>query len=198
MELILIRHGTTLGNLERRFIGTLDVDLAPQGEELARRVSSSLPVVQHVYRSPLKRCGQTARLLWPGVAESVIEELRETDFGPFEGKNHAELKDVPLYQKWLENPDFSQMPVGESAQAVVERVSAGLKRVAEDASRREFSLVGLVSHGGALMGLLSRYGRPERAYYDWMCPNCGGFRVCMDPDTLELTVMEALPGDKAP
>ena len=137
MELILIRHGTTLGNLERRFIGTLDVDLAPQGEELARRVAPTLPAVQHVYRSPLKRCGQTARLLWPGVAESVIEELRETDFGPFEGKNHEELRDDPLYQKWLENPDFSQMPVGESAQAVVERVSAGLKRVAEDAGRRE-------------------------------------------------------------
>lgn len=198
MELILIRHGTTLGNLERRFIGTLDVDLAPQGEELARRVAPTLPAVQHVYRSPLKRCGQTARLLWPGVAASVIEELRETDFGPFEGKNHEELKDDPLYQKWLENPDFSQMPVGESAQAVVERVSEGLRRVAEDAGGREFSLVGVVSHGGALMGLLSRYGRPERAYYDWMCPNCGGFRVRLDPDTLELTVLEALPGDKTP
>ena len=37
MELILIRHGTTQGNLERRFIGTLDVPLLPQGEELARR-----------------------------------------------------------------------------------------------------------------------------------------------------------------
>ena len=29
MELILIRHGTTQGNLEKRFIGTLDVPLAP-------------------------------------------------------------------------------------------------------------------------------------------------------------------------
>ena len=37
MELILMRHGTTQGNLERRFIGTLDVPLLPQGEELARR-----------------------------------------------------------------------------------------------------------------------------------------------------------------
>ena len=39
MELILMRHGTTQGNLERRFIGTLDVPLLPQGEELARRLS---------------------------------------------------------------------------------------------------------------------------------------------------------------
>jgi len=198
MELILIRHGTTQGNLERRFIGILDVDLAPQGEALARRVGPTLPAVERVYRSPLKRCRQTAELLWPGVAESVIDELRETDFGPFEGKNHEELKDDPLYQSWLKNPDFSRIPVGESAQAVVERVSAGLKRVAEDAGQRGLSLAGVVSHGGALMGLLSRYGRPERSYYDWMCPNCGGFRVRLNPDTLELTVLEALPGDQSP
>ena len=37
MELILVRHGTTQGNLEKRFVGTLDVPLLPQGEELARR-----------------------------------------------------------------------------------------------------------------------------------------------------------------
>ena len=41
MELILMRHGTTQGNLERRFIGTLDVPLLPQGEELARRVGAT-------------------------------------------------------------------------------------------------------------------------------------------------------------
>ena len=196
MELLLVRHGTTWGNLEKRFIGTLDVDLAPQGEELARRVGPTLPAVEHIYRSPLKRCLQTARLLWPGVSDTVVQGLRETDFGPFEGKNHEELKDDPLYRKWLENPDFSQMPVGESAGAVMERVSAALAYVAENAAWRGFSRVAVVSHGGALMGLLSGHGRPERPYYDWMCPNCGGFRARLDPDTLELEILEALPGER--
>ena len=50
--------------------------------------------------------------------------------------------------------------------------------------------------GGALMGLLSKYGRPEREYYGWMCPNCGGFRAALDPKTLELTILEELPGEK--
>ena len=74
MELILIRHGTTQGNLEKRFIGTLDVPLAPQGEELARQVGPTLPRVEHIYRSPLMRCRQTAQLLWPGVAMTVRSE----------------------------------------------------------------------------------------------------------------------------
>ena len=197
MELILIRHGTTQGNLEKRFIGTLDVPLAPQGEELARQVGPTLPRVEHIYRSPLLRCRQTAELLWPGVAMTVIDELRETDFGPFEGKNHQELKDDPLYQAWIGQGDrlnFAAMPVGETAQQVVERVSAALAELVKDAAAHGYERVGVVSHGGALMGLLSKYGRPEREYYDWMCPNCGGFRMALDPDTLELTMLEEYKG----
>ena len=144
------------------------------------------------------RCRQTAELLWPGVETTVIEELRETDFGPFEGKNHEELKDDPLYQAWIGQPgthlNFAAMPVGETAEQVVERVSIGLGKLAKDAAARGFERVGVVSHGGALMGLLSKYGRPEREYYGWMCPNCGGFRMALDPDTLELTVLEEYRG----
>ena len=47
------------------------------------------------------RCAQTADLLWPGGAQRVIAQLRETDFGPFEGKNHRELEQDPLYRRWL-------------------------------------------------------------------------------------------------
>lgn len=197
MELILIRHGTTQGNLEKRFIGTLDVPLAPQGEELARKVGPTLPRVEHIYRSPLMRCRQTAELLWPGVEMTVIDELRESDFGPFEGKNHEELKDDPLYQAWISQGDhlnFAAMPVGESAQQVVDRVSVGLEKLVGDAAAHGYERVGVVSHGGALMGLLSKYGRPEREYYGWMCPNCGGFRMALNPDTLELTVLEEYKG----
>ena len=197
MELILIRHGTTQGNLEKRFVGVLDVPLAPQGEELARRVSPTLPRVEHIYRSPLLRCRQTAQLLWPDTEMTVIQGLRETDFGPFEGKNHQELKDDPLYQAWIGKGDrlnFAAMPVGETAQQVVERVSAALAELVKDAAAHGYERVGVVSHGGALMGLLSKYGRPEREYYDWMCPNCGGFRMALDPDTLELTVLEEYKG----
>lgn len=197
MELILIRHGTTQGNLEKRFVGVLDVPLAPQGEELARRVSPTLPRVEHIYRSPLLRCCQTAQLLWPDTEMTVIQGLRETDFGPFEGKNHEELKDDPLYQAWIGQGDrlnFAAMPVGETAQQVVERVSAALAELVKDAAAHGYERVGVVSHGGALMGLLSKYGRPEREYYDWMCPNCGGFRMALDPDTLELTVLEEYKG----
>ena len=200
MELIIVRHGTTQGNLEKRFVGTVDVPLHRQGEELARRVAPVMPEVEHIYRSPLTRCRQTAELLWPGVEHTVVEELRETDFGLFEGKNHEELKDDPLYSAWYNQPggpNFANIPVGESAREVTERVTVGLETVAEDAAKRGFARVAIVSHGGALMGLLARFGWPERPYYDWFCPNCGGFRAELTSDPLRIRITGEVGGERA-
>ena len=196
MELILIRHGITQGNKERRFIGVTDVPLAPEGEDLARRVAPTLPAVEHIYRSPLLRCRQTAALLWPGTAETVIEELREMDFGPFEGKNHEELKDDPLYQRYIGGGDLGNIPVGESTDQVAARAARGLERLVADARDRGFRRVAAVAHGGTIMALLWTFGRPARGgFYDWKTANCGGFRTrVLAP--LALEVLEELRGEE--
>ena len=71
MEVILIRHGITQGNKEKRFVGRLDVPLAPEGEEMARETASLLPAVDRLYVSPMLRCRQTAGLLWPGMEHAL-------------------------------------------------------------------------------------------------------------------------------
>ena len=195
MELIFVRHGTTQGNLERRFIGVLDIPLAPEGEELARKVAPTLPAVEHVYRSPMLRCRQTADLLWPDVEKTVIDELHETDFGPFEGKNHEELKDDPLYQQWISaDGDFSALPVGESAEDCARRMVEGFRKLTADAQAHGYQRVGVVSHGGALMNLFSKLGTPQRPYYEWLCTNCGGFRMEWQPEDNTLRVVERVGG----
>lgn len=193
MELILIRHGTTPGNLEHRFIGVTDHPLAPEGEALARETAPKLPPVEHVYRSPLLRCEQTAAILWPGVAETVIPELRETDFGCFEGKNHEELKDDPVYIQYLSGGDYAKLPVGESAEEAAARAFEGLKKLVADAKERGLRRAGVVVHAGTIMGLLWTCGVPARpGYYDWMCGNCGGFRVAVRERPLALEVLDSL------
>ena len=160
MELILIRHATTQGNLEHRFIGITDIPILPQGEDLARSVSAGLPTVDHVYRSPLCRCQQTAALLWPQHKEqTVVPGLRETDFGPFEGKNHEELKDDPLYLQWLNDADLSKLPVGESVAECVHRLTTAIQEVITDAKSRGYSRVGVCTHGGSLMALMDALAR---------------------------------------
>ena len=104
LRLVLLRHGEAEGNRERRFLGLTDAPLTQAGETQAAEAAQRIPAVEHVYVSPLRRCRQTAGLVWPGVEQTVVEGLRETDFGPFEGKTHAELKDEPLYRQWLADP----------------------------------------------------------------------------------------------
>jgi len=197
MELILIRHSITQGNLERRFIGLTDLPITPAGEELARQVSPTLPAVDHLYRSPLLRCRQTAELLWPGAEHTVIDQLHETDFGPFEGKNHEELKDDPLYQAWISaDGDLTAIPVGESPLQVAQRTAEGLRLLIADAKARGYERPAVVSHGGTMMALMLQFGRPERGYYDWMAGNCGGFRVQVQEEPLTLEVLETVGAER--
>ncbi len=191
MELILVRHATTQGNLEHRFIGVTDIPILPQGEDLARTVSPTLPAVDHVYRSPLVRCQQTAALLWPQHPDqTVIPGLRETDFGPFEGRNHEELKDDPLYQQWLTTSDLSKLPVGESIPDCTRRLSDAIRQVVAHARAHGYERVGLCTHGGSLMNLMSSLGVPARPhYYDWECPNCSGFAVEVEEEPLRLRLL---------
>ncbi|HBN80844.1 MAG TPA: histidine phosphatase family protein, partial [Ruminococcaceae bacterium] len=84
----LIRHGIAEGNLQGRYIGTTDSPLAPQGiEQLRRRKEAGgYPGAEVYYTSPLRRCVQTLRILYPGASPVVVEDLRECDFGDWEGK----------------------------------------------------------------------------------------------------------------
>lgn len=194
MEVILVRHGITEGNKEKRFVGRLDVPLAPEGEAMARETAPLMPEVEHLYVSPMLRCRQTAVLLWPDVPRTFVEDLRETDFGVFEGKNHIELQYDPMYQKWLKG----EMTVGEPAADCARRGARALAFLGRDAAEHGYEHVGVVSHGGLLMGMLSICGRPARAsLYDWYPENCGGYRGELTLDPLEYHVIGTVGRTKA-
>lgn len=193
MELILVRHGMTTGNLERRFVGRLDQPLAPEGEALARAVAPTLPAVEFLYVSPLTRCRQTADILWPLVPRRTIPDLRETDFGPYEGKNHAELAGDPVYQRWLDGT----LQVGEPIENCNARAARALAEIAADCAARGLQRAAVVGHGGVFMGMLSQFGLPKRDYYDWLLPNCGGYRARLVMEPLTLRVTGAVGGARA-
>ena len=95
MKWILIRHGKTQGNIEQRYIGCrTDESLCSQGVESLKE--KEYPAVQRVFVSPMKRCRETAELIYPGVPAEMIDDFRECDFGEFENKNYAE---AVLYQE---------------------------------------------------------------------------------------------------
>lgn len=184
MELILLRHAQTPGNLLRQYIGSTDEPLAPQGEAQARAAASELPSVQRVYSSPLLRCRQTSALCFPGVPLTVLDGLRETDFGDFERKTYEELKDVPEYVRWLESGGKLAFPNGEDPKDASARAVAALDRILSD--DRDIKSAAVVAHGGTIMAIMSARGIPARSYYDWQIKNCAFLRVRADAGKLYL------------
>ena len=135
MTIYLIRHGQTRGNLERRYMGVTDQPLCPQGR--AALADWRGPEAEAVYVSPLLRCRETAALLYPGAAQTVVPGLRETDFGAFEGRTYEELQDSPAYRAWLDSAGQAAPPGGESKEQVRRRVLAAFQGSWSSAPRGE-------------------------------------------------------------
>ena len=164
-ELYLIRHGKTYGNTLGRYIGITDEELCLEGrEELAAlRESGQYRSIRPdlVYVSPLRRCRQTAELLFPGVPQEICRDFRECDFGEFENKNYKELSGNPAYQAWVDSGGTLPFPGGESREAFQERCRAEFARVLRARRKQAGSNTVFVVHGGTIMSILSAYAAPE-------------------------------------
>ena len=188
-ELILIRHGKTAGNLLGRYIGSrTDEPLCDEGrEELAGK---QLPEVERLYVSPMKRCVETAEILWPGFDRKKMQkvtDLRECDFGDFENKNYKELSGNGDYQAWIDSNGTLPFPNGESMDAFKSRCLEAFARIVEEVSGAEQEWIasgktgifraGIVVHGGNIMAILEQYGYPKAAYFDYQVKNGCGYRL---------------------
>lgn len=188
-ELILIRHGKTAGNLLGRYIGSrTDEPLCDEGrEELAGK---QLPEVERLYVSPMKRCVETAEILWPGFDRKKMQkvtDLRECDFGDFENKNYKELSGNGDYQAWIDSNGTLPFLNGESMDAFKSRCLEAFARIVEEVSGAEQEWIasgktgifraGIVVHGGTIMAILEQYGYPRAAYFDYQVKNGCGYRL---------------------
>ena len=188
-ELILIRHGKTAGNLLGRYIGSrTDEPLCDEGrEELAGK---QMPEVERLYVSPMKRCVETAEILWPGFDRKKMQkvtDLRECDFGDFENKNYKELSGNGDYQAWIDSNGTLPFPNGESMDAFKSRCLEAFARIVEEVSGAEQEWIasgktgifraGIVVHGGTIMAILEQYGYPKAAYFDYQVKNGCGYRL---------------------
>ena len=169
IKLYLIRHGKTYGNTLGRYIGTTDESLCAQGLEELK--SLHYPRVDLVYVSPLKRCLETASILYPDTESKVIPELRECDFGSFENKNYQELNENPEYQKWIDSNGSLPFPEGEDQKQFRSRCCEGFAKAIQDAIEKDLDKIAFVVHGGTIMSLLDKYSCPHRDFYEWQVKN---------------------------
>lgn len=174
MELILIRHFQTPGNRLRQYIGSTDEDL--DMDEVKKR-GSVYPNVDVLISSPMKRCIQTAAILYPEIKPILCEDLRECDFGLFEGKSYEELKDLKTYQCWLESGGVEPFPEGESRVDFQARCIRCMKMLVDEWINQGNKRVAVVVHGGTIMSVLSAFDREKRGFYEWQIKNGEGYQV---------------------
>ena len=133
MLIVLLRHGQTAYNEQRRYQGAADVPLSPAGRAALKKADFE---TETVYVTPLCRTAQTARILFPHARQIVVPALREMDFGVFEGRTYDEMKDDAAYCAWLDSGCESACPNGESKAVFCKRVCRAFEKLADEALAR--------------------------------------------------------------
>ncbi|MGE5596637.1 MAG: histidine phosphatase family protein [Hyphomicrobiales bacterium] len=136
-RLLLVRHGESEWNAERRWQGWHDVPLSPRGEAQAKRAAEQLrwllanQVVRAVAASDLARARQTAEILTEGLGLGPVltdRRLRERNVGEWSGLTEAEVEArfPGMLGRWRTG-ELDRIPGGESNAEVLERALAAVR-----------------------------------------------------------------------
>ena len=179
-RLILIRHGETNWNVERRKQGRNDQPLNEKGSTQAKLAAEYVKAnynIQKVWSSPLQRCSNTAALFNMPVETS--DHLLEIDYGDWEGmltsdieKNYAHLINGSV--------DGTDAPGGENRSDLPVRANAW---ITESSIANQGGDVVLVGHGGSMKGLITGVlGLPDEAMDTLTIDNCSVTVLDINPD----------------
>ncbi|KAA9017086.1 histidine phosphatase family protein [Niallia endozanthoxylica] len=172
----LFRHGLTEENKRKAYIGWTD---SPVCEDVRETLKGKFPEsspYEQIVTSDLKRCLQTANLLFPDQSPLILSEFRELHFGSWEGKTYDELSGNPDYKEWLNNQYEKAPPQGESYSVFTDRIEKGWQRVLTMMDSDNIHQLAIVTHGGVIRYLLSKLYE-ERDFWEWKVPHGNGFEL---------------------
>jgi len=133
-ELILVRHGETVHNVNRITQGWSDSELSERGREQVLRLAQRLKEMQPtgLYSSPLGRAMSTARAIADATGLEIVQldDLREMNYGRWEGRAFLDIRreDEELYRRWIVDEDCA-CPEGESHADVRRRMLRAFESV---------------------------------------------------------------------
>jgi 2,3-bisphosphoglycerate-dependent phosphoglycerate mutase len=160
-DILLIRHGETAWNAERRLQGHLDIPLNGEGERQAALLAAALAAesIDAVVSSDLARARQTAQAVadTKGLALRQDQRLRERCYGGFEGLLYSEIEQrFPReFAAWQARDVDARLPEGrnraETFRVFFDRATGAiLALAAEAAAAVPGGTLALVAHGGVL------------------------------------------------
>ncbi|MGN0641851.1 MAG: histidine phosphatase family protein [Huintestinicola sp.] len=175
----VLRHGHTEANEKGMYIGKTDLPLSEEGKQELREKYEmhEYPKVQRVYSSPLERAVQSAEILFPDREIVIADDLREMDFGGFEGLCVEDLIKLDSYKQWLKGGLDNAPPNGESMREVVLRCYAALNAIVLDMMKENLTHTGIVTHSGILMNMMSCFGLPKLKPMEFACEVGEGYEI---------------------
>jgi broad specificity phosphatase PhoE len=164
-ELVLVRHGETVGQSSIRLYGATDVALAHEGEQQAAAAGRSLAGQRFdaVLTSPLQRARRSAEIVLvagehPAIEVEVIEDFREVNFGDWEGWTWADVqaRDPEAHARWSsEGPQF-RFPGGEVRHEFLARVQSAVEPRILDRFAAGATRMLAVLHMGVIRAIVAR------------------------------------------
>jgi probable phosphoglycerate mutase len=148
MEIVLVRHGETEWSRDGRHTGRTDLPLTENGRRQAELLRGALAEwgFAQVLSSPLQRALETCRLAGLGDSAQTTDDLREWDYGEYEGITTAQIRESrPDWYLWRDG-----CPGGEQAADVGRRVDRVIASLGEGD-------VALFAHGHVLRVLAARW-----------------------------------------
>jgi len=181
-DLLIIRHGESEWNLERRWQGWLDAPLTERGVRQARQRAAALArggfAPRLVHCSDLGRAHRTAQIVAAAldVACRTDAGFRERSGGAWEGSTGDEIdRSWPGLRESFRRGEIPSPPGGEADADVLVRFDAAMANAIGDGVPAV-----VVTHHGVLRLVATRAGLPVEA----LIPNLGGFWFALDGTTL--------------
>lgn len=158
-RLLLIRHGYSSGNKDRRFSGQIDLPLSEEGIQQAELVCDYIRenyTVDTIYSSDLERAIDTVKPLSEALSLpiNIHRELREINEGIWQGMliTEVEAKWPEEYAFYKANLGLHQFEGGECYTSLLARLLPMIEKIVAD---NEGKTVVIGTHGAVVRGLLS-------------------------------------------
>ncbi len=190
--LLILRHGETSWNRERRIMGAADVPLNEAGRSQCARAAELLApsAIDAIVTSPLRRAQETAEILGAALGLVVREDpdLEEVRFGSWQGMTYEEVMRDPQYVKYAADPCGSPTPGGETILDVQARGLSAMEKAAVG-QRTLF-----VSHGDIIRSTVCHYlAIPPAQYRRVRIDNCGLSAIDDSGGRTEVKFVNVLP-----
>jgi probable phosphoglycerate mutase len=193
-EILLIRHGETDWNAERRLQGFLDIELNARGMRQVKALAEVLrgEALEAIFSSDLRRARDTAQIIaaMRGVTIQIEPDLRERCYGAFEGLTHSEIsvRYPEAYAAMLTRDMDVRYPEGVNVAETLREFSAravgAINRLVKNTAYRK---IAIVTHGGVL-DCLNRAARgiDFSQSRDFDIPNAGINRLVWDGECMRV------------